>query len=206
MAKKPNCAGIILSGGQNTRMDGRNKSFLKLGSKRFLDLIFEAMSPLFDEIIIVTRQPEIYQEWDVIVTKDLFEIHSPLAGIHAGLHRMQSEYAFVTSCDTPFLKKEVIQILIDAIEPQKDVIVPSFNTYFQPLCAIYSKKCRLLIEQLLRQQQVKVDQLFAQSNIKQIDYSRIKTGEPKLHSVFNVDTQEEMVKAQILIKKLSVKK
>ncbi len=201
MTKIPDCTGIILSGGQNTRMDGRNKSFLKLGSKRFLDLIFETMSPLFNEIIIVTRQPEIYQEWDVIVATDLFEIHSPLAGIHAGLHRMQNKYAFVTSCDTPFLKKEVIQILIKAIEPQKDAIVPSFNTYFQPLCAIYSKKCRLLIEQLLQQQQVKVDQLFAQINIKQIDYSLFKTVDPKLISFFNINTREELATAQTLIKK-----
>ena len=200
MTNVPNCAGVVLSGGQNTRMDGKNKSFLRLGKTRFLDLIIDPLSSLFDEIIIVTRQPELYHEWHVTTVTDIFDIRSPLAGIHAGLTRMKSDYAFVTSCDVPLLKKQIIQILVNAIAPRTDVVVPASGTFFQPLCAVYSKRCGPLIEKMLQQGEVKVDRLFDRVNVTPIDYAQLKAVDPDLNSFFNVNTKEDLDQAQRLIK------
>jgi len=53
----PNCCAAILSGGRNTRMEGRNKAFLEVDGRTILDRLIATLSPMFPEIVLVTRQP-----------------------------------------------------------------------------------------------------------------------------------------------------
>jgi len=193
------CAGIILSGGLNTRMGGRNKAFLHLGGKYFLDRIYDVISASFTECLLVTREPGLYRKWNLNIVEDILSVRSPLTGIHAGLVNTNAEYAFCTSCDTPLLKKETIKVLIRAIEPGFDVIVPASVSYFQPLCAIYSKRCIPLIEEQLRQKNLKADHLFDKIRLKQIPYERFEVFDPGLTSFFNVNTMEDLHRANQLI-------
>ena len=193
------CAGIILSGGLNTRMGGRNKAFIRLGGKYFLDRVYDAIPASFTECLLVTREPELYSRWDLRIVEDILSVRSALTGIHAGLVNTKAEYAFCTSCDTPLLKKETIRVLIDAIEPGYDVIVPAAGSYFQPLCAVYSKRCVPFIEDQLRRGNLKTDHLFDKIKLKKIPYERFEAFDPGLHSFFNVNTVEDLRRANQLI-------
>jgi molybdopterin-guanine dinucleotide biosynthesis protein A len=196
---------VILSGGKNSRMGGHNKAFLTLGGERFMDLILDTLSPLFNEIIISTREPELYREWHLKTATDIFDIRTPLAGIHAALSGMTNDYAFVTTCDTPLIKKEAVKILADTITPDTDVIVPFSGTYFQPLCAVYSKRCLPFIEKMLVQKKVKVDLLFDNVKVKKIDYTAFEAVDPHLDSFFNINTPDEMAEAQIRFNRSTAK-
>jgi molybdenum cofactor guanylyltransferase len=198
MKQTTNCTGIILSGGLNTRMGGQNKAFIKLGEKRFLDRILDTLKTCCSHYLIVTREPELYTEWQIESTTDIFDIRSPLTGIHAGLSAMQTNFAFVTSCDTPLLKKEVLEILVKAIVPGVDVIVPASGTYYQPMCAIYSKRCAVIIEQMLNSHELKVDRLYERVQLKPIPYERFEAVDPQLLSFFNINTTDDLKMAQEL--------
>jgi molybdopterin-guanine dinucleotide biosynthesis protein A len=193
------CAGIILSGGLNTRMGGRNKAFLRLSGKFFLDRIYDTLPESFTECLLVTREPELYSKWNLKIVEDILSVRSPLTGIHAGLVNTKAEYAFCTSCDTPLLKKETIRVLIDAIELEYDVIVPASGSFFQPLCAIYSRRCIPLIEDQLRQGNLKTDHLFDKTKLKKIPYERFEEFDSGLNSFFNVNTMEDLHRANQLI-------
>lgn len=190
--KIENCSAVILSGGKNTRMGGQNKAFLPLGKGRFLDRIVDTLSPLFDDIIIATRQPDLYHEWHLPTAVDVFDIRSPLAGIHAGLIQAKNDFAFITSCDIPLLKRETVQVLTRAIEPGISVVVPASGTYLQPLCAIYAKRCSSIIEELLDKNEVKVDRLFDRLRVRHIDYSQFEAVDPNLDSFFNINTPADL--------------
>ena len=192
------CSGIILAGGLNTRMHGRNKAFIKLGSRRFIDHILGTLNACFTDCLIVTREPSLYNEQDARIVTDRFELRSPLTGIHAGLVKMSCGYGFVTSCDTPLLRKEVINILVRAIEPGIDVITPSSGDYFQPMCAVYSVRCANIIEQMLRRNQAKVDLLYERIRLKTIPYSRFESVDPDLVSFQNINTPADLENAQLL--------
>ena len=187
-----NCVGIILAGGLNTRMGGRNKAFLRLGDRLFLDCILHALSGCIDKLLLATREPEVYAQWGLETVRDLFDIRSPLAGIHAGLVHMQADYAFCTSCDSPLLHSEVVRILVDSIRCEDDVIVPASGTYFQPLCAVYSKRCIPLIEEQLERGDRKTDHLFERVTVRRIPYRLIRTVDPYLRSFFNVNTPADL--------------
>ncbi len=192
MPLRTSCAGIILSGGLNTRMGGRNKAFLVLEGRCFLDRIIASLEACFQEILIVTREPELYVDRPAEVVADILEARSPLTGIHAGLARMESDFAFVTSCDTPLLTKEVIEVLVREIRPNTDVITPTDGTFYQPMCAVYSRRCAPLIEKMLRRRELKVDRLYAQVQLKTIPYERFRAVDPALQSFFNVNTPEDL--------------
>lgn len=195
------CAGIILSGGLNTRMNQRNKAFLQLGGHGFLDRVLVALKALFSEIILVTKNVSFYEGWDLKIVKDIFDVHSPLAGIHAGLANTEADYVFCIGCDTPFLKSAVIELLMNELEPGVDIIVPVSGSYFQPLCAVYSQKCRTIIEKQLRAGDLKIDRFFDKVVVKKIPYEKFKAVDPDLLSFFNVNTPEDFQQAEKLLAK-----
>ena len=193
------CVGIILAGGLNTRMGGRNKAFLRLENRSYLERTIDALSDCTDKLLLVTREPDVYKKCNLEVVKDIFDVRSPLAGIHAGLVHMRAEYAFCTSCDSPLLQKEVVKILIDSIHPGVDVIVPASGTYYQPLCAVYSKRCVPFIEELLIRGEFKTDRLFEHVAVKKIPYECIQEVDPGLTSFFNVNFPEDLDTATQLL-------
>ena len=62
--------GVVLSGGKSLRM-GQNKAFLKIGGVPIIRRILDIFRPLFQEIIIVTNEPDLYSNFDVSVYNDL---------------------------------------------------------------------------------------------------------------------------------------
>ena len=197
MAMSPTCSGVILTGGLNTRMQGRNKAFIELGGRRFLTRVLDTVSACLDDCLIVTRKTGLYREWPVKIVADRLAVRSPLAGIHAGLLSMHTEFALVTSCDTPLLQVVVVQRLLAAYDPQMDVIVPASGTYFQPLCALYSRRCATVIEEILKKGEVKVDRLYARVNVKRVAYRLFEAVDPQLHSFFNVNTPADLEEARM---------
>ena len=191
-----NCAGIVLSGGLNSRMEGRNKAFLKINGKRFIDSFAEIFESCFSERFLVTRKPHLYSGLNFNIVEDIFSVRSPLSGIHAALVNMKSEYAFCTSCDTPLLKREVVRVIVEEIESQADVVVPFFGTYYQPLCAVYSKRCIPSIEKQLAHGNPKVDHFYENVRVKRVSYEKIKRVDPILASFFNVNTKKDLERVE----------
>jgi molybdopterin-guanine dinucleotide biosynthesis protein A len=173
-------------------MGGYNKAFLRLGNSLLLNRILATLKNNFSEILLITRECENYRQWELKIVSDIYETRSPLSGIHAGLLNMEADYAFCIACDTPFLKKELIEILLNEIRPSADVIVPFSGEEFQPLCAVYSKQCIGRIEEQIGQNDLRVDNLFDKVSLKKIPYEKLKKVDPQLISFFNVNTPADL--------------
>jgi molybdopterin-guanine dinucleotide biosynthesis protein A len=189
------CAGIILSGGRNTRMGGRNKAFLTVDGQTFLDRLMATVSACCRETLLVTRAPNIYAGRGIRVVTDIFAVRSALTGIHAGLVNMQADYGLFVGCDTPLVKAGVLRTLMAAIEPDVDIVVPSSGTYFQPLCAVYARRCAPVIEAQLQAEDFKIANLFARMRVKRIPYDDFRDRDERLVSFFNINTDEDLKRA-----------
>jgi molybdopterin-guanine dinucleotide biosynthesis protein A len=193
------CTGVILSGGLNTRFNGQNKAFIRVGQKRILDRLYEIFSDLFDDIILVTNHPMEFLDWDLTIVTDLFSARSSLTGIHTGLFYMKYPYAFFSACDTPFLRKELVKTLIEQIESNTDIIMPETTAGFEPLCAIYSKRCLKQAEQHLKENKYKIQRAFQGHRIKYIPESVLLEKDPDLRSFFNINTPADLTRAEEMI-------
>ncbi|MGR3311701.1 MAG: molybdenum cofactor guanylyltransferase, partial [Candidatus Brocadiales bacterium] len=76
---------IILAGGKNVRMGGRNKAFLKIGDKSFIEHQIERLQRVFDEVIISARTPEAYSHLNLPIATDIIPDKGPMGGIYSGL-------------------------------------------------------------------------------------------------------------------------
>ncbi len=193
------CTGVILAGGLNTRFSGKEKALVRVGERRILDYIYDVFLDLFEEIILVTNNPLKYIEWNLNIVTDLFPIRSSLTGIHAGLFYASNPYAFFAACDTPFLKKELIEMIVEKIEPGLEAIIPEISVGLEPLCAIYSKNSLKRIEQHLSENKLKIQWVFKKDRIKKIPENLIREKDPDLLSFFNINSPEDLEKAEALM-------
>jgi molybdenum cofactor guanylyltransferase len=186
------CSGVILSGGLNTRMGGQSKAFLCVGGRRILDRLYHTMAGLFQEILLVTNAPLEYVSWDAMIVTDMIAVRSSLTGIHAGLFHALSDHVLVAACDMPFLKESVVKVLLGELAPKWDVIIPVTKEGYQPLCAVYSKRCIKPIEAHLKAQHPKIVDFFSKVRVKEVPGKILRQADPDLESFLNINTPEDL--------------
>ena len=190
--QNPTCSRAILAGALNTRMSGRNKAFLEIGGQTILNRLIATLKPIFRQILLVTRHPEQYAELPVRAVLDVYAARSSLTGIHAGLKHSDAGYALMVPCDAPFLQPSLIRLLLDEIAPEVDAVVPQVKGYYEPLCAIYSKRCLSPIEAQLEGGQYKITRFFDRIRLKILPEELIKAADPEMLSFLNVNTPEAL--------------
>jgi molybdopterin-guanine dinucleotide biosynthesis protein A len=190
------CAGVILAGGLNKRFSGQNKAFINFGDHRVIDNIYDVFRSVFDEIILVTNQPMAYLEWDVNIVTDIYPVRSSLTGIHTGLFYARTPFIFVTACDTPFLKKEMVETVVSQIEPGTAVVIPETADGTEQLCAAYSKSCLSLMERQIKEKKFQIKKMFREVRVKKIPETLLRQVDPELMSFFNINTAADYSKAK----------
>ncbi len=190
------CTGVILAGGLNKRFSGQNKAFINFGNRRVIDSLYDVFRSVFKEIILVTNQPMAYLEWDVNIVTDIYSSRSSLTGIHAGLFYARTPFIFVTACDTPFLKKEMVEMIVSRIEPDIAVVIPETADGTEQLCAAYSKTCLSLMERQIKEKRFQIKKMFRKIKVKKIPETLLRQADTELMSFFNINTAEDYSKAK----------
>jgi molybdopterin-guanine dinucleotide biosynthesis protein A len=188
--------GIILAGGMNRRMEGRNKALLPVGEQSIVGRLIELFQDLFQQVILVTNLPLEFVAWECMIVSDLLPVRSSLTGIHAGLFYTRFSHAFIAACDMPFLKREMVHLLVNNLEPKWDVIVPVTREGYQPLCAVYSKRCLIPIENQAANGNMKISKLYSKVKVKKIAEESLREIDPELISFFNINTLEDWTLSQ----------
>jgi molybdopterin-guanine dinucleotide biosynthesis protein A len=193
---KKSCSGVILSGGLNTRFDGKDKAFVRVGGRPMIEQLLDVFRPLFEDIVLVTNEPVKYLSWDLHVVTDIVSCRSSLTGIHAGLFHAAHPHAFFAACDAPFLQTEIVHTLLEALGASVDVVIPETGAGLEPLCAIYSKRCLAAIEKLLVRQQYKIQSFFPSVRVMRIKEEPLRAADPELISFFNINSPEDLARAE----------
>lgn len=190
------CTGVILAGGQNSRMSKQNKAFISIGGEKIIDRLIEIYRPIFNEIIIVTNNPDEYYDLNVKIVKDIYKQSCTLAGLHSGLFHASNPWIFVAPCDLPFLKSEMIQTVLDCIRSNYSIIIPETTTGLEPLCAAYSKKNLPKIEENLEAGIYKLQGFFKQKLTRKISERLLRSADPTLQSFININTPQDLIFAE----------
>ncbi len=187
--------GVILAGGNNTRLPGINKALIRVGDESIFYKIYKIHKALFDEIIIVTNEPTLFIENGLFTVTDIFNVRSSLTGIHSGLFYSSNKHVFFSACDTPFLKTVLVETILAEIENKIDVVIPETSAGKEPLCAVYSKNCLKPIETQLFNNDYKIQNFFKSLRIKKINEDTIKKIDPEMLSFLNINTQNDLERA-----------
>lgn len=194
--KAQSCTGVILAGGLSSRFNGENKALFKLAGRRIIDPIIEVFASVFNDILIVTNSPLQYLAYDVDLATDVFPFRSSLTGIHAGLFYAKNPYIFVTACDTPFIKKEMVELVVSEIEPGAAAVMPETPSGTEPLFAAYAVDTLERVEQHIRAKKFKIQRVFSRLRVKKIGPARLQQIDPELQTFFNINTAADFQAAR----------
>jgi molybdopterin-guanine dinucleotide biosynthesis protein A len=129
----------IIAGGTSGRF-GSDKSLHVLDGKPMISHTYDAVKPLFNEIYIIAPRGEKFSFLDAIIIPDIIPGLGPIGGIYTAVETLDLERVFIFPCDMPFLNTEFIKFMTE-IPDYYDIVVPELNGRYQPLHAIYSKRC-----------------------------------------------------------------
>ena len=82
----------IIAGGKSSRMNYKDKAFIKYKDKAFIDNII-ASGEDFEEIIIISNKVENYKNFKIF--KDIYKECGPLGGIHSALLNAKYDKVYV---------------------------------------------------------------------------------------------------------------
>jgi molybdopterin-guanine dinucleotide biosynthesis protein A len=156
--------GIILSGGKSYRM-GENKSLMKFGEKTSISITVDLMKSIFNNVMLITNEPALYQNFNIPIFEDIYKGYGPLAGIHSGLVNSKNEKNFILSCDMPLINEKMIKSIVE-YPSQNLLTVPKADGYLQQLCGLYSKSLIPEIEIIIKSSEDKENRSSNQKHRK----------------------------------------
>ena len=190
---------IILAGGKSLRL-GRSKFLETLGDKSLIQWVIDRLATLSTEIIIATARGEAIPCSSAVRMKTVADVYpgkGPLAGIHSGLIASSGSRAIVVGCDTPFLSVGLLEYMTQT-SPTFDISVPRIKDKVEPLCAVYSKNCLAPIQELLKQNELMIIELFHMVKVRYVEEDEINSFDPEHLSFFNINSQADLDRARRL--------
>ncbi|MBI5540893.1 MAG: molybdenum cofactor guanylyltransferase [Bacteroidia bacterium] len=163
-----NLTGIILAGGESSRI-GKDKSKIIYNNLPLIEYPINLFRKYCDEIIISADSNKL-NEYNYLKVPDEIGKYGPLAGIYSCLKKSSNHVNIVISCDMPLITDKLISYIIDNSNGF-DLIMPFYNSHYEPLCAIYTKSLIPVIEDLFSKNDYSPLSLIPVCNFKQLEIS-----------------------------------
>ena len=198
---------IILAGGFSSRL-GRDKGLVQLSNKPLVKHVTDKTKDLVDERLVVVSssvQAERYlnilgEDADVLI--DDAGGQGPLAGAATGFERAKGKYSLLLPCDTPFVSRDILHLLLELCI-NRNAAVPRWpNRYIEPLQAAYCTRPALeaarnaLLSGKLNLQTM-VDKL---QKVRYVSTLVLEQLDPRLRTFLNVNTVLDLKKAEVMLK------
>ncbi|WP_320046226.1 molybdenum cofactor guanylyltransferase [uncultured Ilyobacter sp.] len=181
---------VILAGGKGSRMGHVDKAFLKYNGKTFIQCILEKVEG-YDEILIVSNNPEKYKHYKVKVVEDRVKGIGPLGGIYTGLIYSSYDEILVLSCDTPFQNRNFLKYMGE-MSGDYEVALPVHRGGREPLTALYKKSLIGGIEKLIDSKTHKIAFLYEDRSVKRVNIEEMPENREIKSGFKNINTIEEL--------------
>ena len=192
--------GVVQAGGHSTRMGGHPKALIELGGRSIVERVVAALTPVVDDLLVVTNTPELYTFLGLPMVADVYPDHGSLGGIYSGL-RAAGEIAFTVACDMPFLHPDVVRLVV-ARAGEGDVVIPRVGEQLETMHAAYGKACLPPIEERLRAGRLKIVGFFESVRVVEIGEVEVARFRDPAVAFMNVNTPDELERARALVAEL----
>jgi len=191
-ARIPGTSGIILAGGNSTRLS-EDKLSLRLNGRLIIENTLALFRQLFDNTILSVARGKRVGLADCDVVQD--EYPGSLGGIYSGLRAATTPVAFVAACDMPFINPAVVHYQA-SFAHDYDVVIPRTPAGLEPLHAFYSKNCLEPIRAQLQNGRFVIREFFDRVRVKEIGPEQIAGLDTDGLCFFNINTVEDLRKAE----------
>jgi molybdenum cofactor guanylyltransferase len=196
-----NISGAILAGGAGKRFNGKIKPKIIIDGKTIISRIIDTLGDLFNELIIVTNNPQEFAEFkDFIIISDDIPGKGPLGGIHAALKATENEAVFVVGGDMPLLDKSLILKQAEFFNMKGcDIVIPGINNLIEPLHGIYKKTLAGSLEDYLMSGESLAIREFL--SVTDVCYMPVEDKDLALKAFSNINTPEDVTRVEKLLRR-----
>ena len=191
------CSGIILAGGEASRFGGRDKGLERVGGRRIIDRVADALRAASDELVIVANAADAPRWIDnARVVRDVLHERGSLAGLYTALATV-SDACLVVAWDMPFVPPALLSALREEGERSQSVVVPEANGRMQPFCAYYRRDAIDTAKRLLDGEDRRMTS-FLDGLPRIVRFSEMRCrefGDPQT-MFFNVNASEDLERAR----------
>ncbi len=185
-------AGAVLAGGKSLRF-GKNKALEMFRGKRFIDLAVESLRPLCSPVMVMANEIAPYLDSGAMLVQDIIAQQGPLGGIYTALLYSPCDWVFVKATDMPLLLPQMASLIVEAARGDFDAVVPKVGEFFEPLLAVYNRRCLPAIERQLRgSENRQVVAFFKKIRLKTITEKQWQEVDPRGLSFKNVNTVADL--------------
>ncbi|MCL2359188.1 MAG: molybdenum cofactor guanylyltransferase [Nitrososphaerota archaeon] len=194
---------VILAGGSATRFNNGDKGLFELNGKPLLSHVVDAVKGLVEEVIIVTNTQKRADVYAKIVSAkvsfalDVAEAKGPLVGALTGFEAAQGEYTLLLPVDSPFVSKDVIELLFDLSAGKAAVVPRHTDMEIEPLHAVYNTAYALSItKETLAQNQFDMRSMVERlRGVRYVSTLVIEQLDPELKTFTNINTPFDLKKS-----------
>jgi molybdopterin-guanine dinucleotide biosynthesis protein A len=194
---------VIQAGGKSSRK-GRDKGLVPFMGGTMIEYILMQLEGIGEEVIVITNSPDDYRFLGLPLFPDVIPDWGALGGLYSAIYHAPQEACLVLACDMPFVNRALLDHLI-ALLPGYDAVIPHLDptenqmpAFAEPFRAVYRKTCLEPIKMAIETGRRRVISFFDQINIRFVARGEIEAYDPLLLSFFNVNTQDELTKAEQL--------
>jgi len=194
---------VILAGGFSRRF-GSDKGLVPFMNKPLVCHVIDEVSSIVDEILVVVSSKDQKNFFESIVDNsaklviDKDDSQSPLVGAITGFENARGEYSLLLPCDAPLVSTKIIQLLFDACNNKRAVIPRWPSGYIEPLQAVYHTQSAIIAAKTASDQGLMSMRSLIE-NLKEVRYIStvvLEQLEPRLTTFFNINTPEDLKKAE----------
>lgn len=189
------CTGLVLAGGEGSRMHGQDKGRLPWRHGTLVSHAAQRFYTLNLPVIIsANRNLERYTEEGFQVVTDHREgYQGPLAALEAGLKEIKTSWLFAIPCDNPALTENLMMKFWKLKPSSARAIYARCGQYRHPICCAIHQSCLLELSAFLDTGQRRVMDWW-----DHIHASAIDLGEDQEAYFANTNTPEEFARLRQL--------
>ena len=170
---------------------GKNKALIEIEGIPIIERIHTLFKKLFQEILIITDQEELFTGLGAKIHNDLVPNLGALGGLYTGVSLGSFPHSFCVGCDMPFLREPLIDFLLSRIN-KYETVVPKTKDGLQPLHTIYSKTYIKPIRKIITKKMTKIIDFYPLVNLRIVEEDEFRILDPGNESFFNVNTPEDL--------------
>jgi molybdenum cofactor guanylyltransferase len=154
-------SGFVLAGGGSTRM-GRDKALLPYHGTTLVEHVASAVQAASGSAATIIGDPDRYRCFGYPVVADQVPGCGPLSGVYTALSVTSTDWNLVVACDMPAITATTLRKLLEhaTVSGRSCVAAVGPSGEPEPLCAVYHRRCLLVLDRAIREKQFKMRDLL----------------------------------------------
>ncbi len=193
----PDVTLAIIAGGQGRRLSGVPKGLLEVEGRTVLERLL-ALAPCFGDVLLVANAPGPYARFGLRTVADVVPGKGAPGGVHAALVAARTPWVVAVACDMPFIAPEVLEVLLGARDEDVDAVCFEVEGRLEPLLAVYRSVLEGPWGEALGEDP-SMRQLLARVRARLLPEAALRSVDPTLRSLANVNTPEDLLRYGIAL-------